>query len=141
MFGDHEAIKCVLAANLSYFHDDPTTLWWIFFAMAQGGYLQGGGRYVQGGSQRLSSALARAIMGAGGEVLLRRVVSGIALDAQRDDRHPHRQGRQRSPDREGVRIISNAAPAALAPLMPADAARTTARRLCAANACRPRCSR
>ena len=65
VFGDNEAIKCVLAANLSYFHDDPTTLWWIFFAMAQGSYLQGGGRYVQGGSQRLSSALARAIMGAG----------------------------------------------------------------------------
>jgi phytoene dehydrogenase-like protein len=79
VFGDNEAIKCVLAANLSYFHDDPTTLWWIYFAFAQGSYLQSGGRYVQGGSQRLSSALARAIMGAGGKVLLRRVVSGIAL--------------------------------------------------------------
>ena len=61
MFGDNEAVKCALAANLSYFHDDPATLWWIFFAMAQGSYLQSGGRYVQGGSQRLSSALARAI--------------------------------------------------------------------------------
>ena len=54
--------------------------------LAQGSYLQSGGRYVQGGSQRLSSALARAIMGAGGEVLLRRVVSGIALDG--DDARP-----------------------------------------------------
>ena len=44
---------------------------------------QSGGRYVQGGSQRLSSALARAIKVAGGEVLMRRVVSAIALDARR----------------------------------------------------------
>ena len=54
VFGDDEAVKCALAANLSYFHDDRTTLWWIYFAMAQGSYLQSGGRYVQGGSQRLS---------------------------------------------------------------------------------------
>ena len=85
VFGDNEAVKCALAANLSYFHDDPTTLWWIYFAMAQGSYLQSGGRYVQGGSQRLSSALARAIKVAGGEVLLRRVVSSIALG---DDANP-----------------------------------------------------
>ena len=78
VFGDNEAVKCALAANLSYYHDDPATLWWVFFAIAQGGYLLSGGRYVQGGSQRLSSALARAIKVAGGEVLVRRVVSGIA---------------------------------------------------------------
>ena len=82
MFGDNEAVKCALAANLSYYHDDPATLWWIFFAMAQGSYLQSGGRFVQGGSQRLSSALARAVKVAGGEVLVRRVVSGMAMDPQ-----------------------------------------------------------
>src|SRR6202163_4987375 len=82
LFGDNEAVKCALAANLSYYHDDPATLGWIFFAMAQGSYLQSGGRFVQGGSQRLSSALARAIRVAGGDVLLRRVVSGVALDPQ-----------------------------------------------------------
>ena len=82
VFGDNEAVKCALAANLSYFHDDPATLWWIFFAMAQGSYLQSGGRYVQGGSQRLSSALGPRHRVAGGEVLVRRIVSGIALDAQ-----------------------------------------------------------
>lgn len=122
VFGDNEAIKCVLAANLSYFHDDPTTLWWIFFAMAQGNYLQGGGRYVQGGSQRLSSALARAIMGAGGKVLLRRVVSAIALEGNATTvTHTAKDGSDPQ-TAEGVRIIGNAAPAALAPLMPADAA-------------------
>src|ERR1700676_4061771 len=80
IFGDNEAVKCALAANLSYYHDDPATLWWIYFAMAQGSYLQSGGRFVQGGSQRLSSALARAIRMAGGEVMVRRVVCGVALD-------------------------------------------------------------
>lgn len=122
VFGDNEAIKCVLAANLSYFHDDPTTLWWIYFAFAQGSYLQGGGRYVQGGSQRLSSALARAIMGAGGKVLLRRVVGGIALDGNTTTvSHTAKDGSDPQ-TAEGVRIIGNAAPAALAPLMSADAA-------------------
>ena len=61
VFGDNEAVKCALAANLSYYHDDPATLWWIILCDGAGSYLQSGGRYVQGGSQRLSSALARAI--------------------------------------------------------------------------------
>src|SRR3981081_3394455 len=81
-FGDNEAVKCALAATLSYYHDDPAALSWPFFAMSQGGYLLSGGRYVQGGSQRLSSALARAIRTAGGEVMIRRAVTGIAVDAQ-----------------------------------------------------------
>jgi len=122
VFGDNEAIKCALAANLSYFHDDPTTLWWVFFAFAQGCYLQGGGRYVQGGSQRLSSALARAIMGAGGKVLLRRVVSHIALNgADATITHTAKDGSDPQ-TAVGVRIVGNAAPAALEPLMAADAA-------------------
>src|SRR5207253_9290320 len=66
LFGDNEAVKCALAANLCYYHDDPAALWWVFFAVAQGGYLKGGGHFVRGGSQRLSSALARAIRAAGG---------------------------------------------------------------------------
>src|SRR5664279_4626474 len=61
IFGNNEALKSAVAANLSYYHDDPSTTWWVFFAMAQGSYLLSGGRYIQGGSQRLSSALARII--------------------------------------------------------------------------------
>jgi phytoene dehydrogenase-like protein len=120
VFGDHEAVKCALAANLSYYHDDPTTLWWIFFAMAQGSYLQSGGRFVQGGSQRLSSALARAIKVAGGEVIVRRVVNGIALDSQgRAGTVTHTARDGSDPQTvESVRIVSNAAPSALATFMP-----------------------
>jgi len=120
VFGDHEAVKCALAANLSYYHDDPATLWWIFFAMAQGSYLQSGGRFVQGGSQRLSSALARAIKVAGGEVVVRRVVNGIALDSQgRASTVTHTARDGSDPQTvEAVRIVSNAAPSALASLVP-----------------------
>ncbi|WP_424629252.1 phytoene desaturase family protein [Bradyrhizobium sp. SYSU BS000235] len=75
-----EALKAAVAANLSYYHDNPETLSWAAFAMAQGSYLLNGGVYVQGGSQRLSSALARAIRAAGGDISLRRAASAISLD-------------------------------------------------------------
>jgi phytoene dehydrogenase-like protein len=126
LFGDKEAVKCALAANLSYYHDDPAALWWGSFAMAQGSFLLSGARFIQGGSQRLSSALARAIRNAGGEVTLRRVVSGIALEAQGEAgrvTHTARDGSDPQVD-EGLRIIGNAAPTTLASLLPeTDAAR------------------
>jgi phytoene dehydrogenase-like protein len=124
VFGGNEAVKCALAANLCYYHDDPATLWWVFFAIAQGGFLLGGGHYVRGGSQRLSSALARAIKAAGGEVMVRRVVSHIGLNAQGHAASVTHTARDGS-DPQTVaspRIVSNAAPATLATLMPAAAA-------------------
>ena len=38
LFGDDEAVKCAVAANLAYFHDDPASLSWAAFAMVQGSY-------------------------------------------------------------------------------------------------------
>ncbi|MGI9403236.1 MAG: NAD(P)/FAD-dependent oxidoreductase, partial [Hyphomicrobium sp.] len=32
-FGGDEAVKCALAANLPYWHDDPDTLSWVLFAV------------------------------------------------------------------------------------------------------------
>jgi phytoene dehydrogenase-like protein len=129
VFGDNEAVKCALAANLSYYHHDPAALWWIFFAMAQGSYLQSGGRFVQGGSQRLSSALARAIKVAGGDVLVRRVVTGIALDSQgraSTVTHTARDGSDPLAA-ECLRVVSNAAPSALESLIPSAAAEKLAK--------------
>jgi phytoene dehydrogenase-like protein len=119
-FGDNEAVKAALAANLSYYHDDPTTTWWMFFAIAQGGYLLSGGRYVQGGSQRLSSALARAIKTAGSDVILRRVASAIAVDASgRVTSLTHAAKDGSDPQTvDTARIIGNAAPEILAALLP-----------------------
>src|SRR5947199_7550924 len=125
VFGNDEAIKCALAANLSYYHDDPASLSWPFFAMSQGGFLLSGGRYVQGGSQRLSSALARAVRTAGGEVVIRRVVTGIALDARGRPgsvTHSAKDGGDVQTVESPV-IVGNAAPENLASLIPEDAAR------------------
>lgn len=112
-FGEDETAKCAVAANMLYWHDDPDTLWWVLFAVAQGGYLASGGRYVQGGSQRLSNALAKSFRSAGGELLLRRTVTGILLDnAGRPAGviHERKEGGERAEARAPV-IVSNAAPA------------------------------
>ena len=125
VFGGDEAVKCALAANLSYYHDDPATLSWPFFAMSQGGFLLSGGRYVQGGSQRLSSALARAIRSAGGEVMIRRLVTAIDLDAQGRAAavtHGARDGSDLQSVESAV-VVGNAAPEVVASLLPGDAAR------------------
>lgn len=124
-FGNHEAVKCALAANLSYYHDDPATLPWATFAAAQGSYLLSGGRFVEGGSQRLSSALARAIRTAGGQVLLRRVVSSVAIDANGGVERVTHTARDGG-DAQIVtcqRVVSNAAPAVLTQMVPAAVAR------------------
>lgn len=121
VFGDNEAVKSALAANLSYYHDDPSTTSWVFFALAQGGYLLSGGHYVQGGSQRLSSALARAIKTAGSDVMLRRVVSAISVDASGHVcalTHTAKDGRDPQIV-DATCIVGNAAPEKLVALLPA----------------------
>lgn len=120
VFGGDEAVKTALAANLSYYHDDPATIWWVFFAAAQGSYLLSGGRYIQGGSQRLSSALARAIKTAGSDVILRRTASAIAVDSRgriASVTHTAKDGSDLQTI-ETNRVIGNAAPEVLAALLP-----------------------
>lgn len=119
-FGNNEAVKAAVAANLSYYHDNPATTGWIFFAAAQGSYLLSGGRYVQGGSQRLSSALARAIKAAGSDVILRRAASAIGVDSNgrvASVTHVAKDGNDPQ-SVETTRIIGNAAPDVLAALLP-----------------------
>ncbi|MGO9992774.1 MAG: phytoene desaturase family protein [Steroidobacteraceae bacterium] len=78
-FGGHEAIKIALAANLPYYGDDPDRMWWIAYAIAQGGYFHGGGNYLKGGSQVLSDRLVDRIRGSGGEALTGRTVVDVLL--------------------------------------------------------------
>lgn len=123
-FGDNEGAKCALAANLLYWHDDPDALWWVQFAVVQGGYIGSGGRYVQGGSQRLSNALAKAFRAAGGELLLRRRVSEILLDASGlpvGIAYEPKDGGERVEVRARV-VVGNAAPSVMADMLP-EAAR------------------
>lgn len=83
-FGQDEALKFALAGNLGYYADDPRELWWLFFAMAQGGFLASGGTYVKGGSRNLSLKLAKVVTKAGGAVLLGR--EAVAIEVGSDGR-------------------------------------------------------
>jgi phytoene dehydrogenase-like protein len=123
-FGDDEAAKCALGANLAYWHDDPKELWWILFAVAQGGYLASGSRYVRGGSRQLSNSLAAAVQRAGGEILVGRQAAAIRLDgAGRPCAVLHQDGNGGDPSEASAPIVvANAAPAVVAGLLP-DAAR------------------
>ena len=122
-FGEDEAVKCALAANLAYYHDDPDSLWWVLFAVAQGGYLGSGGCYIRGGSQRLSHALAQALKSAGGEILLSRTATAINIDGKGHPSsvvHERREGGERVEARAPV-VITNAAPAVAANMLPRHA--------------------
>ena len=59
----------------------PQEMWFIFYALAQGGYIASGGAYIKGGSRQLSLKLAKAITKAGGVVRLGRAVTAIETDA------------------------------------------------------------
>jgi phytoene dehydrogenase-like protein len=122
-FGENEAVKCALAANLAYWHDDPETLWWVLFAVAQGGYIGSGGCYVRGGSQRLSHALFKAFKTAGGDILLRRRATKILIDQnQRPSGIIHEGGEGGDPVEAWAPIVvSNAAPAVVAEMLPSPA--------------------
>lgn len=120
LFGDNEAIKCTLAANLCYYHDDPATLPWLAFARAQGRYLLNGACFVRGGSQRLSSALARAIRAAGGTVLLRRVATGLTPATDRTPITVTHISRDGSAPQTATcaRIVLNVAPTTATAMLP-----------------------
>ena len=122
-FGDDEAVKCALAANLPYWHDDPDTTWWVLFAVAQGGYLASGGRYIRGGSARLSQALADAVRQAGGEIELGRAVTDIHLGTDGRPSGVAHVGRGGGEPRaaQAPIIVANAAPAVLSAMLPAPA--------------------
>jgi phytoene dehydrogenase-like protein len=122
-FGENEAVKCALAANLAYWHDDPETLWWVLFAVAQGGYIGSGGCYVRGGSKRLSHALFRAFKAAGGEILLWRNATKILIDQHERPLgiiHERREGGDPVEARAPI-VVSNAAPAIVAEMLPSPA--------------------
>lgn len=65
-----EQLKLVLTTNVLYYGDDPYNLALMHFAIAQAGYITGGGYYIKGGSQKLSDYLAHYIETNGGQVLL-----------------------------------------------------------------------
>lgn len=63
-----EEIKLFLSANLYYYHDDPYSMSLLYYSVAQAGFLEGGGYYIRGGSQKLSDYFASLIESNGGEI-------------------------------------------------------------------------
>ena len=122
LFGDDELPKVAVAANLGYYGDDPDTLWWLYYAVAQAGYLSGGGSYIKGGSSTLSRSLAGVVLEEGGEVRTRRTVTEILLDghgAAVGVAHTAPDGGDRVVERAPV-LFGNAALSVLAAALPAE---------------------
>ena len=119
-FGANEALKIALAANLPYYSDDPDNMWWLAYAIAQGGFLCSGGNYLKGGSQTLSNRLVEVIREEGGETLSGRVATGIALDEQgavSTVRHRPRAGGEDTTAHAPV-VFANASPQVIASMLP-----------------------
>lgn len=74
---ESENLKLILQGNLLYYHDDPYSMSMLFFAKAQASFIQHGGYFIHGGSQKLSDALARVIRDNGGTLLLGKHVEKI----------------------------------------------------------------
>ena len=122
-FGDDEAIKIALAANLHYFSDDPDEFWWLGYAVAQGGFLQGGGNYIKGGSQHLSDSLVEIIRNEGGDAKTECEVVGVAVNADGKAtgvRYHHRRGGDEVLVEAPV-VFANAAPHAVSEMLPQEA--------------------
>lgn len=120
-FGGDEAIKFALAGNLPYFTDDPDGVWWLAYVFIQGGYLQGGGYYIKGGSQSLSDRLAEIIREADGKTLAGAPATSIELGPGGEATGVRYRA---NGDTEQVAyapdIFANAAPHVIAGLLPND---------------------
>ncbi len=119
--GADEAAKYAIGANLGYYADNPRRLAWPYFAIAQGGFLKAGGRFIKGGSRVLSVKLAKVVTAAGGKVLLGREAEGIGLDGSG---HPafvtHVDPKTKEDEQrvEARQVFANCAPHVLAPMLP-----------------------
>ncbi len=114
-----------LGASLPYYSDDPARLWWLLFAVAQGGYIGSGGVYIRGGSRMLSLKLAKVVKNAGGAVLLGREATRIETDAYGRVvavGHRARSGGEEARI-ETRQVLAGCAPSSLVPMLTDDAAR------------------
>jgi phytoene dehydrogenase-like protein len=118
--GGDEAAKLALAGNLAYYADDPKKLWWLFFAVAQGGYLASGGTYVRGGSRTLAMKLAKVVANAGGVVHLGREAVAIEVDGDGRPafvRHVDAKSRGQEERIASRLVLANCAPSVLADML------------------------
>jgi len=123
-FGGNEAVKFGLGANLPYYSADAKKLWWLFYAIAQGGFLGSGGVYVQGGSRQLGVKLGGAIKRAGGTVLLGTAATSIEVNREGAVSAVITAAKGEKPSQrfEARAVLANPAPQAIAGMLPKEAA-------------------
>ena len=73
-------LKAALTQSCGYYGLPPSRLSAFYYLYPTGQYLEYGGVYVKGTSQALSDALARAVIEAGGEVVLSTRVTSILVE-------------------------------------------------------------
>lgn len=73
----NEELKLDLTAHIAYWGDDPYTLSMFYFGLPFAGFIESGGHFIKGGSQKLSDHLAAFIKKQGGTVLLGKKVEKI----------------------------------------------------------------
>ncbi len=74
-----DQIKYALAALLPWYHDDPYTTSFLYFAYGHFSCFLGGGYYPKGGSQKISDDLGRIIIDHGGTILVNHSVQEILV--------------------------------------------------------------
>ena len=116
-----EHLKSILTANLGYYTDDPYNLSLMYFLVAQGSYLTGGGHFVKGGSQTLSNYLVRFIKQRGGQVLTGKYVEEILIENNRAVGVAYRDTFNRAAPMERLyadTVVANAAQPIVAQMLP-----------------------
>lgn len=120
-FGEDEAPKIALGANIAYFDDNPKRLWFPMFAMVQSRYLEEGGHYFIGGSRALTDAMATVVLEGGGEVICNAEAIGILLDEEgRASGVCYRDGAGETREVGAEVVLGNAAPLVLSRMLPAS---------------------
>jgi len=121
LFGDDEAVKIALAANLFYYHDDPDRMQFLRFAVAQASFMLGGGHYVRGGSQALTDRLVALIEQAGGVLETGREADELVIEGGHvaGVGHHARDGSSQFVDHAPL-VFGNAAPQVLAAMLPEE---------------------
>ncbi|MDM9630875.1 FAD-dependent oxidoreductase [Robiginitalea aurantiaca] len=76
----NEKTKLDLVAHIAYWGDDPYTLSMFYFGLPFAGFIESGGYFIKGGSQKLSDHLAAFIEEHGGTVLLGKKVEKIITE-------------------------------------------------------------
>lgn len=78
----NEKLKAIVSGLWAYYGLPPSKLAGFFYALPTIGYLEGGGYYPRGRSQKISNAFVQFIKEKGGQVLLNKRVSEILVKDQ-----------------------------------------------------------